>query len=36
MADNAIALFGDYAANLDKRYTKSPWEGLKQLGKCMN
>ena len=36
MADNSQALFGDYASNLNKKYTKSPWAGLKQMGNMLH
>ena len=32
MADNPQALFGDYASDLNKKYTKSPFVGLQQIG----
>ena len=35
MADDAQALFGNYASQLNKKYTKSPWDRLKELGKLI-
>ena len=32
MADIPQALFGDYASDLNKKYTKSPFVGLQQIG----
>ncbi len=32
MANNSAAIFGTYTSDLQPQFTKSPWDGLKQLG----
>lgn len=33
LANNTAALFGKYSSDITHAFTKTPWQGLKQLGK---
>ena len=36
MANNVNQLYGDYAADVDSRYVKTPYEGLKMMATTVN